>query len=239
MKRISFKTDVFTLIELLVVISIISLLISILLPALQKARIAARATQCISSEHQMSVAIKAYLADHKNQYPIANPDPGSSQFNSKRWESQLAMTYGMGKNIFYCPEDVGRNVTDWDTLGDRFISYGYNGLGLGYKKNNGKNPITNATQTIFSAREDLIVKPGNTLLITDSENSKYNNAGYFLVVPHKDFWGSFVPSVRHDGGNVVYIDGHAKRLTLNELISADRGGEPAVINNRDLWSPIY
>lgn len=55
----------FTLIELLVVISIIALLISILLPALQQARAAGKNVQCLSNQRQISVAMNAYAADNK------------------------------------------------------------------------------------------------------------------------------------------------------------------------------
>ena len=64
--------NLFTLIELLVVISIIGILIAILLPALQKARVAARATQCLSAQRQIVITSRAYLADHKNQHMICN-----------------------------------------------------------------------------------------------------------------------------------------------------------------------
>lgn len=56
----------FTLIELLVVISIISLLIAVLLPALAKARDQARKIQCLSNIRQINVASFGYLTDNKN-----------------------------------------------------------------------------------------------------------------------------------------------------------------------------
>jgi len=62
----------FTLIELLVVISIISLLISILLPALGKARTAAVQIQCMSNFRQNMVAVDTYATDYEGLYP----DPG-------------------------------------------------------------------------------------------------------------------------------------------------------------------
>ena len=51
----------FTLIELLVVISVVTLLLSILMPALNRARQKARSTSCLSRMRQIGLASALYV----------------------------------------------------------------------------------------------------------------------------------------------------------------------------------
>jgi len=75
-----FASNAFTLIELLVVISIVSLLVSILLPALSASRDAARTMACGSNLHQMGVAVEAYKTDTDYFPPLRIYENGDSHY---------------------------------------------------------------------------------------------------------------------------------------------------------------
>jgi prepilin-type N-terminal cleavage/methylation domain-containing protein/prepilin-type processing-associated H-X9-DG protein len=60
----------FTLIELLVVISIIAVLMSLITPAVQNAREAARRTQCLNNLHNMAVAVANFASGQNGAIPL-------------------------------------------------------------------------------------------------------------------------------------------------------------------------
>ena len=64
------KQNAFTLIELLVVVSIIALLVSILLPALSRARQQTHNTMCKVNLRQLDLGLQMYLEANNDKLPI-------------------------------------------------------------------------------------------------------------------------------------------------------------------------
>lgn len=88
----------FTLIELLVVISIIALLMSILLPVLSHARMAAMGSVCLSNLRQYGLAFHLYVDDNNGYLPP--PDTAS---NSLWYRKKLGPYDGSALERNNCP----------------------------------------------------------------------------------------------------------------------------------------
>ena len=113
----------FTLIELLVVIAIIAILAAMLMPALSKAREAARGTACLSNLKNIGSGIAMYTDDNKGMQPLnlyAWSNAGfllSWGYLTSRYIEpgyKYDATGGLNsKSIFRCPSDQLPNTRYW------------------------------------------------------------------------------------------------------------------------------
>ena len=100
----------FSLIELLVVMAIISLLASMLLPALSRGKEAAKRIMCVNNLHNDSLALKMWADDNNSRYPwqVAFGD-GGCKGSCVSWQHLFAARDGIiNPKVLICPSDDGR-----------------------------------------------------------------------------------------------------------------------------------
>ncbi|MAX23762.1 MAG: hypothetical protein CMJ19_04585 [Phycisphaeraceae bacterium] len=221
MTHMTRSQSAFTLIELLVVISIISILVAILLPALAKARSSARMAQCLSNIRSSALVITVYSNDY-NSWTMkmynADWDPFSGTTSDRYWPAPL----GMGNYLPYFPEkgngygtvcpDAITSKARIGTFNDILNSYTMRGVDKmntttkiatnfrlgGYITNNG-----NATGGYDP--EQLEEGPSDSVWLFDG--CAHVGSGVYALHAGVDK-GNFGPW--HDGrGSVVFFDGHA------------------------------
>ncbi len=222
----SSRTCAFTLVELLVVIAIISVLAGMLLPALEKALGAARASNCQSNLKQILLAAAGYSGDYDD---FLVPVYSLHEFTATQtgnWNGMLRKYLDVNKTSFASTADMP--VAACPASPQRF-GYGHNYTYLGWHH----EPAPPVVRNFFKISQ--VRQPAGTLFFVDNLNT---------TATAPDAFGGWKPYVRSGAStlqdvtvyfvhsnqaNVGWVDGHASPRRVGDGLVLP--GSP----DGDLW----
>jgi prepilin-type N-terminal cleavage/methylation domain-containing protein/prepilin-type processing-associated H-X9-DG protein len=225
----------FTLIELLVVIAIIALLLSVIVPALRKAKETAQSIVCRNHLKSLAQANHVYAARWKNWYvPVIDTTQtarGEPTWNSNTefreivgLQDRTAASSWTMPEEYLCPSDRQSSPEYWAQAGltyANYVSYGYNLTDWG---TNSKNPVSwsgNIPVSTWSCRfqSSMISSPGTKIMFIDAGDIWVTTPG----ADYTKYWNQFGQDIvryraqnmwypvyyRHkEGANAAFFDGH-------------------------------
>ncbi len=233
----------FTLIELLVVIAIIALLVSILMPALHKARSLAQVSVCSTSLRQFAIANQSYGTDNDGRnVPSWACTTMEMHITPRHWHTFFKPYIGDTKDLIKCPAakdpDMSKVAADisvhgtadksWycqvsiHTMGKRYEwgGFGYNNW-LEWDSGGQHLAILKSSKASFPAQ------------VAAFGDCTWPDAGWVSesdIIPAESFW--FNPEIAYSSGwvrrfcmdrhmgavDIAFLDTHVQRVPVDDLL---------------------
>jgi prepilin-type N-terminal cleavage/methylation domain-containing protein/prepilin-type processing-associated H-X9-DG protein len=238
------QKSAFTLVELLVVIGIIALLISILLPALSKARRQAQLVADLSNIRQVGVSLLNYSVDnHGILLPaerFATPTQAAG-LSSANWVldaswAQLTTVYKIPPSAYGCNlmsnlqaqwSLFGLYQTNWQNNGSSIIGWNYFGgrvpTGRMYYPSVA-NALARTNEMTFNVIQSFSDKLCTSKALLTCMNYDAADPGrpWESIGPHYKGTALYIPSGGKwkaiDGMNCAFLDGHASWVPYSQMI---------------------
>jgi prepilin-type N-terminal cleavage/methylation domain-containing protein/prepilin-type processing-associated H-X9-DG protein len=220
----------FTLIELLVVIAIISLLVSILLPSLQKAKALSRSAVCMSTERGLGLSVMFYCQEQAPGRLITSGAGWSgapTPYPLRLYENSFIDNYAQIRCPSWSQHNTSMSDAQYedpeynggtDDRGVNSFAYAY-GIRTWYTEPDG----TDVWEPFVPANASAMPYGIDSTAVGYSDPHWFNRGQCYRLDGPIGWTGGV--HMRHMGGaNLLYGDGHVEHVSLRQLSEYATGG---------------